>query len=101
MLAQLACTGRKWVEFVAFDPRIRDENKRMLWIPQGFAHGFLVLSAAAQVLYKSTDYYAPEYERTLAWNDPDLQIEWNLKTEPILSAKDKRGVMLRSAECFD
>jgi dTDP-4-dehydrorhamnose 3,5-epimerase len=81
--------------------RLSGENKRMLWIPQGFAHGFLVLSASAQVLYKSTDYYAPEYERTLAWNDPELQIEWDLKGEPILSAKDQRGVLLRHAECFD
>ena len=80
---------------------LSDENRRMLWIPQGFAHGFLVLSAYAQVLYKSTDYYAPEYERTLAWNDPDLQIEWDLKNEPILSPKDQRGVLLRHAECFD
>src|SRR5215470_16121478 len=77
------------------------ENKRMLWIPQGFAHGFLVRSASAEVLYKSTDYYAPEYERTLAWNDPQLQIEWDLKEEPILSPKDQRGVLLREAECFD
>jgi len=77
------------------------ENQRMLWIPQGFAHGFLVRSASAQVLYKSTDYYAPEYERTLAWNDPELQIEWDLKEEPVLSPKDQRGVLLRDAECFD
>jgi len=77
------------------------ENKRMLWIPQGFAHGFLVLSPSAQVLYKSTDYYAPEYERSLAWNDPDLQIDWHLRGEPILSPKDQRGVLLRHAECFD
>jgi len=77
------------------------ENKRMLWIPQGFAHGFLVRSASAEVLYKSTDYYAPEYERTLAWNDPELQIDWDLKQEPILSPKDQRGVLLRDAECFE
>jgi dTDP-4-dehydrorhamnose 3,5-epimerase len=81
--------------------RLSGENKRMLWIPQGFAHGFLVLSESAQVLYKSTDYYAPEHERTLAWNDPELQIEWDLKGEPILSAKDQHGVLLRHAECFD
>lgn len=77
------------------------ENKRMLWIPQGFAHGFLVQSESAQVLYKSTEYYAPEYERTLAWNDPELQIDWELKADPILSPKDQRGVLLRNAECFD
>jgi len=77
------------------------ENKHMLWIPQGFAHGFLVLSPSAHVLYKATDYYAPEHERTLAWNDPDLQIEWELTGEPIVSAKDQQGARLRHAECFD
>jgi dTDP-4-dehydrorhamnose 3,5-epimerase len=77
------------------------ENKRMLWIPKGFAHGFLVVSSSAQLLYKSTDYYAPEHERTLAWNDPDVQIKWDLKAEPILSPKDRQGVLLRHAECFD
>ena len=64
------------------------ENKRMLWIPRGFAHGFLVLSPSAQVLYKATDYYAPEHERTLAWDDPDLKIDWELSGEPIISPKD-------------
>ena len=77
------------------------ENKRMLWIPQGFAHGFCVISPSAHVLYKATDYYAPEYERTLAWNDPDLHIEWEIKGAPIVSAKDQRGVLLRHAECFE
>lgn len=77
------------------------ENNRMLWIPHGFAHGFLVVSPSAHVLYKATDYYAPEYERTLAWNDPELDIDWELKDEPIVSAKDKHGVLLRHAECFD
>ena len=77
------------------------ENKRMLWIPQGFAHGFLVVSPSAHVLYKATDYYAPEHERTLAWNDPVLKINWELKSEPIVSAKDQRGVLLRDAECFE
>ena len=76
------------------------ENKRMLWIPRGFAHGFLVLSASAQVLYKATDYYAPEHERTLAWDDPDLKIDWELSGEPIVSPKDQRGVLLRHAYCF-
>jgi dTDP-4-dehydrorhamnose 3,5-epimerase len=77
------------------------ENKRMLWIPRGFAHGFCVISPSAHVLYKATDYYAPEYERTLAWNDPDLHIEWEIKSEPIVSGKDQRGVLLRHAECFE
>jgi dTDP-4-dehydrorhamnose 3,5-epimerase len=76
------------------------ENKRMLWVPAGFAHGFCVISEKAQVLYKATDYYAPEYERTLAWNDPDLKIEWELAGEPVVSAKDQRGLALRDAETF-
>jgi dTDP-4-dehydrorhamnose 3,5-epimerase len=80
--------------------RLSGENKRMLWIPPGFAHGFCVISEKAQVLYKATDYYAPEYERTLAWNDPDLKIEWELAGEPIVSAKDQRGLALRDAETF-
>ena len=80
--------------------RLSGENKRMLWIPAGFAHGFRVISDMAHVLYKATNYYAPEHERTLAWNDPELKIDWELKTEPILSAKDQRGVPLRAAETF-
>lgn len=76
------------------------ENKRMLWIPEGFAHGFVVLSESAEVLYKATDYYAPECERTIAWNDPALAIAWPLHGEPLLSAKDRRGVPLREAEVF-
>src|SRR3989344_2957415 len=67
------------------------ENKRMAWIPPGFAHGFLVLSVVAEFLYKTTDYWAQEYERCIFWNDPYLAIEWPLQGEPILSAKDKIG----------
>ena len=81
--------------------RLSEENKRMLWIPAGFAHGFRVISDKAQVLYKATDYYAPEHERTLAWNDPDLRIPWELESDPIVSAKDQRGISLRDAETFD
>jgi dTDP-4-dehydrorhamnose 3,5-epimerase len=81
--------------------KLSGENKRMLWIPAGFAHGFLVISEKAQVLYKATDYYAPEHERTLAWNDPDLKINWELEADPIVSAKDQRGVALRDAEVFE
>jgi len=81
--------------------RLSGENKRMLWIPTGFAHGFQVLSGKAHVLYKATDFYAPEFERTLAWNDPQLQIEWQIDGQPIVSAKDQRGVALRDAEIFD
>ena len=81
--------------------RLSGENKRMLWIPAGFAHGFRVISEKAQVLYKATDYYAPEHERTLAWNDPDLKIEWEVEGEPVVSAKDRRGVAFRDAETFE
>src|SRR5690348_9990711 len=81
--------------------RLSGENKRMLWIPIGFAHGFRVTSEKAHVLYKATDFYVPEHERTLAWNDPDLEINWELEGEPIVSAKDQRGVALRNADTFD
>ncbi|HEV2467664.1 MAG TPA: dTDP-4-dehydrorhamnose 3,5-epimerase [Candidatus Sulfotelmatobacter sp.] len=80
--------------------RLSGQNKRMLWIPPGFAHGFRVISETAHVLYKATDYYAPECERTVAWNDPDLKIKWELDGEPLVSAKDQRGVSLRDAETF-
>jgi dTDP-4-dehydrorhamnose 3,5-epimerase len=69
-------------------------------VPPGFAHGFLVLSESADFLYKTTDYYAPEHERTVAWNDPAIGIEWPLETEPVLSAKDKAGLALAEAEVF-
>ncbi len=81
--------------------RLSGENKRMLWIPAGFAHGFRVLSEKAHVLYKATDFYSPEHERTLAWNDPQLKINWELDGEPIVSAKDRRGAGFRDAESFD
>ena len=74
---------------------------RMIWIPQGFAHGYIVLSEHAIVLYKTTDYYAPEHERTILWNDPALGIRWPLEGEPIVSDKDRRGSAFRSAEVFD
>jgi dTDP-4-dehydrorhamnose 3,5-epimerase len=81
--------------------RLSGDNKRMLWIPPGFAHGFCVLSEEAHVLYKATDFYAPEYERTLAWNDPDLKINWQLNSEPIVSVKDQRGSAFRGAEAYE
>jgi len=77
------------------------ENKRMLWIPPGFAHGFRVTRNNTHVLYKATNYYALEHERTLAWNDADLKIDWKLEGEPIVSSKDRRGVALRDAEIFE
>lgn len=75
-------------------------NKRQLWVPPGFAHGFLVISDLAEVLYKTTDYYAPEHERSILWNDPELAIAWPLQTEPILSRKDQAGVPLKLAEVY-
>ncbi|MGQ4650673.1 dTDP-4-dehydrorhamnose 3,5-epimerase [Lyngbya aestuarii] len=76
------------------------ENKRMFWVPPGFAHGFLVVSEVAEVLYKATDYYAPQHERSLLWNDPDLAIAWPLTTEPILSTKDQAAQSLKTAEVY-
>lgn len=76
------------------------ENKRMVWAPQGFAHGFLVLSEQAEVLYKTTDYYAPQCERCILWNDAELAIEWPLQAEPVLSAKDRAGTPFALAETF-
>lgn len=77
------------------------ENKRQLWIPEGFAHGFMVTSDVAEVLYKTTNYWAPEYERCIAWNDPKIGIEWPLDGEPTLSEKDKQGALLVNAEVVE
>jgi dTDP-4-dehydrorhamnose 3,5-epimerase len=79
-----------------------DAPQRMLWIPPGFAHGFVVLSESADFLYKATEYYAPEHERSILWNDPDIGIEWPLRGlgEPLLSAKDEAGVRLKDAEIY-
>lgn len=77
------------------------ENKRIAWIPPGFAHGFVVLSETADFLYKTTDYWAPEHERSIAWNDPAIGIEWPFSGEPQLSAKDKLGKLLAEAEVFE
>lgn len=76
------------------------ENRRMFWVPPGCAHGFLVLSESADFLYKATDYYAPEHERAIRWNDPDLAIDWPLAGDPILAAKDAAAPFLRDAEVF-
>lgn len=76
------------------------DNHRQLWIPPGFAHGFLVTSESADFVYKTTDYYAPEHERTLLWNDPALAIDWPLDGTPLLSAKDQAGVPLAGAEAY-
>jgi len=79
---------------------LSDENHRLLWVPPGFAHGFLVLSEEADFLYKTTDYYAPQHERCLVWNDPDVAIDWPLAGEPVLAAKDRAGLRLNQAETF-
>lgn len=78
--------------------RLSEDNKRQFWIPEGFAHGFLVLSDVADLQYLATDFYAPEHERTIAWNDPDLCIEWPLTGDPVLSARDRLAPCFRDAE---
>lgn len=75
-------------------------NKRQLWIPEGFAHGFVVTSDHAEFLYKTTDYWAPEFERSILWNDPAIDIMWPLTAEPLLSGKDKAGTLLANADVF-
>ena len=77
------------------------ENKKQMWIPEGFAHGYLVLSDYADFLYKATDYYAPEHERCIRWNDPELNIDWPLSSLPILSDKDAQGASFKDAEVFE
>ncbi len=89
-------TFGKWQSFA-----LSGDSKRMLWIPFGFAHGFRVVSETAHVLYKTTDFYAPEQERTVAWNDPQLKIDWQLAGEPTVSAKDQCGVSFEKSEKFD
>ncbi|MDO8652817.1 MAG: dTDP-4-dehydrorhamnose 3,5-epimerase [Undibacterium sp.] len=76
------------------------DNHRQMWIPPGFAHGFVVTSNAAEFLYKTTDYWAPEYERCLQWNDPAVGIQWPILDKPIMSAKDQQGKLLTDAEIF-
>ena len=77
------------------------ENKHQLWVPEGFAHGFVVLSETAEFIYKTTDYYAPEHERSVLWSDPNLNIKWPIEKEPILAAKDEAANFLADAELFD
>lgn len=85
----------RWVGF-----NLSAENKRMAWIPAGFAHGFMVLSDYAEFLYKTTDYWMPEHERCIRWDDPDIGVAWPLREAPVLSAKDQAGKPLREAEVF-
>lgn len=88
-------TFGKWVGEI-----LSAENKRQLWVPEGFAHGFLTLSDTAEFLYKTTDYYAPEYERCIVWNDPGLSIKWPVGARPLLSTKDTNGSSLQDADVF-
>jgi dTDP-4-dehydrorhamnose 3,5-epimerase len=88
-------TFGRWVGY-----ELSEDNHRQLWISPGFAHGFLVLSEIADVLYKTTDYYAPEHERCLIWNDPEVGIDWPLDREPVLSPKDQSGLSFAKAEVF-
>jgi dTDP-4-dehydrorhamnose 3,5-epimerase len=91
-------TFRQWV-----GAELSDENGRQLWVPPGFAHGFYVLSEMAYVTYKTTDFYAPQWERTILWNDPAIGIEWPLQggAEPVVSGKDAQGKLLDEAELFE
>lgn len=91
-------TFGKWVGAV-----LSSENRNQLWVPPGFAHGFYVMSGRAEILYKATDYYAPQWERSLLWNDPALGIDWPVTGEnfPILSGKDAQGVLLKDAEIYE
>jgi dTDP-4-dehydrorhamnose 3,5-epimerase len=91
-----SATFGKWVGVV-----LSAENKRQLWVPPGFAHGFVVLKDNTEFLYKTTDYYAPQYERCIRWDDPAIGIEWPIKQAPILSGKDQQGVALSQAEVFE
>ena len=77
------------------------ENRRMIWVPPGFAHGFVVLSEPCEFLYKATEYYAPQHERAILWNDPDLGVTWPISGEPLLSAKDAGAPRLKDAEVYD
>jgi dTDP-4-dehydrorhamnose 3,5-epimerase len=95
-IRQSSPTFGKWVGV-----NLNADNKRMLWIPEGFAHGFLVLSEYAEFLYKTTNYYAPEGDRCIAWNDPQIAINWPIDTEPLLSAKDRVGKFLTEADLFE
>lgn len=88
-------TFGKWVGVT-----LSAENKRQLWIPEGFAHGFVVTSESAEFLYKTTDYWAPEFERGILWNDPAIGIDWPLEAQPLLSGKDQAASLLADAEVF-
>ena len=88
-------TFGKWVGAI-----LSAENKKQMWVPEGFAHGFVVLSDNAEFLYKTTDYYAPQFERCIVWNDASLAINWHIQGEPVLSGKDAKGTAFKAAEVF-
>lgn len=94
-LRQRSSTFGQWVGV-----RLSAVNHRQMWVPPGFAHGFVVLSESAEFLYKTTDYWYPEHERSLRWNDPDIGIDWPISGQPLLAAKDAAATMLRDAEVF-
>lgn len=94
-IRQSSPTFGQWVGYF-----LSAENKRQLWIPPGFAHGFVVVSDYAELLYKTTNYYCPEGDRCILWNDPEIGIEWPLSGDPILSAKDQAGKLLKDADLF-
>lgn len=95
-LRQSSPTFGRWVGFI-----LSAENKRLAWIPPGFAHGFIVTSESAEFLYKTIDYWYPEFERSLLWNDPTVGIEWPFEGAPLLAAKDAAGALLQDAERFE
>lgn len=88
-------TFGKWVGV-----HLSEQNKKQLWVPEGFAHGFMVLSDMAEFLYRTTDYYAPEHERCIIWNDPELAIDWPLEVQPRLSDKDAVGSLFKDADVY-
>ncbi|MDQ3026481.1 MAG: dTDP-4-dehydrorhamnose 3,5-epimerase [Pseudomonadota bacterium] len=94
-LRRASPTFGRWV-----GERLSADNRRMMWVPEGFAHGFLVLSESAEFLYKTTDYYAPEHERTLLWNDAAVGVDWPLEAAPLLKPKDAEGTPLERADSF-
>ena len=90
-------TFGKWIGEI-----LTDKNKKQIWVPKGFAHGFVVVSESAEVVYKTTDYYAPQYERCIRWDDPKLNINWNFKgVNLLLSTKDKKGELIQNLQVFD
>jgi len=94
-LRQSSPTFGQWVGV-----HLSETNRQQLWVPPGFAHGFVVLSESAEFLYKTTDYWFSEHERSLVWNDPDLAIEWPIDFQPQLAAKDQNGLLLKNAEVY-